>query len=70
MSRSLRAQPFGDFQAIHAMHPSKMFGDTARFVGLHWADEVPFQFQRCQLAYLIQRFLQVVFPEVTLPGGS
>ena len=47
-----------------------MLGDATGLIGLHRSDEMPFQLQRGQLGHFIQRFLEVILPEIALTGGG
>ena len=50
------------------MNPRKMFGDRPCLVALQRADEMPFQIEVCRGARLVDRFLNVIFPECPLSG--
>ena len=63
---ALLAQAHGDALAIERVDPVKVLGDGTRLVRLQLADVVPGQRQVGELGELRQRFLQVVFAEVTL----
>ena len=61
------------FYAEKAMYPSEMSGDKLRFVALNAADEMPFKREGIELPDLLQRLLQVTFPErplAQLGGGE
>ena len=61
MGRALLGQALGDFEAVHAVHPVKVFSHQTRLVALDGADTVPHQRQITQGHDLVHRLLDVVF---------
>ena len=69
MVRPLRAEPLRNPRPVHRMNPLKSFGDRACLICLNGTDVVPNDRQLLEQIHLGQRFLNVAFAEMDLPGA-